>query len=121
MTLQKLVETAIALRQEHILVTADVSIYSKAVQILWTAPDPLAGRVTMRLGGMHLTMSFIDSIGKLSSDGGLCSMLTGSEVYADVSLTLMLQGKQYAEVYEEYDLYTKHFFTCSCLLLNPTQ
>jgi len=117
-----LVETATALGQEHILVTADVAIYSKAVQILWTAPDPLAGRVTMRLGGMHLTMSFIASIGKLFSDCGLHSMLTGSEVYADASVTLMLQGKQYArEVYEESDLYTKHFFTCSCLLLNHTQ
>jgi len=93
-TLLKLVETATALGQEHILVTADVAIYSKAVQILWTAPDPLAGRVTMRLGVMHLAMSFIASIGKLVSDGGLHSMLTGLEVCADTYVTLMLQGKQ---------------------------
>jgi hypothetical protein len=95
-TLLKLVETATALGQEHILVTADLAIYSKAVQILWTEPDPLAGRVTMRLGGMHLTMSFMASIGKLFSDGGLHNMLTDSEVYAAASVTLMLQGKQYA-------------------------
>jgi len=94
--LLKLVEIATALGQEHVLVTADVAIYSKAEQILWTEPDPLAGRVTMRLGGMHVTMAFIASIGKLFSDGGLHNMLTVPEVYADASVSLMLQGKQYA-------------------------
>ena len=87
----KLVEIANALGQEHVLVTADLAIYRKAEQILWTEPDPLAGRVTMRLGGMHLTMTFIASIGKLFSDGGLHNMLTLSEVYADASVSLMLQ------------------------------
>ena len=82
--------------QEHVLVTADLAIYSKAEQILWTEPDLLAGLVTMRLGGMHLTMAFIASIGKLFSDGGLHNMLTVYEVYADASVSLMLQGKQYA-------------------------
>ena len=86
----------IALGQEHVLVTSDLAIYSKAEQILWTEPDPLAGRVTIRLGGMHLTMAFIASIEKLFSDGGLYNMLTVSEVYADASVSLMLQGKQYA-------------------------
>ena len=45
---------------------------------------------------MHLTMAFIASIGKLFSHGGLHNMLTVSEVYADASVSLMLQGKQYA-------------------------
>ena len=50
MTFLKLVEIANALGQEHVLVTADLAIYSKAEQILWTEPDPLDGRVTMILG-----------------------------------------------------------------------
>ena len=52
--------------------------------------------MTIRLGGMHLTLASIASIGKLFSDGGLHNMLTVSEVYADASVSLMLQGKQYA-------------------------
>ena len=95
-TLLKLVEIANALGQEHVLVTADLAIYSKAEQILWAETDPLTGRVTMRLGGKHITMAFIASIGKLFSDGGLHNMMTASEVYADASVSLMLQGKQYA-------------------------
>ena len=88
-TLLKLVEIANVLGHEHVLVTADLAIYSKAQQILWTKPDPLAGRVTMRICGMHLTMAFIASIGKLFSYGGLHNMLTVSEVYADASVSLM--------------------------------
>ena len=91
--LLKLVEIANALGQEQVLVADDLAIYSKAEQILWTEPDRLAGRVTMRLRGMHLTMAFIASIGNLFSDGGLHNMLTVSEVYADASVSLMLQGK----------------------------
>ena len=41
-------------------------------------------------------MAFIASIGKLFSDGGFHNMLTVSAVYADASVSLMLQGKQYA-------------------------
>ena len=89
----KFVKIVNALGQEHVLVTADLAIYSKAEQILWTEPYPLAGRVTMRLGGMHLTMAFIASIWKLFSDDGLHNM---EEMYADASVSLMLQGKQYA-------------------------
>ena len=70
-TLVKLVHLATELRQGHILVTADLAIYSKVQQIVWAKPEPLAGRVTMRLGVMHLTMAFIGSIEKLFGDGGL--------------------------------------------------
>ncbi|XP_064100761.1 neural-cadherin-like [Macrobrachium nipponense] len=49
----------------------------------------------MRLGGMHLTMSFIANIGKLFSDGCLHHILTASDVCADGTASAMLQGKQY--------------------------
>ena len=48
----------------------------------------------MRLGGMHLTMAFLASIGKLFGDGGLISVLTESGVYADATARMILQGKQ---------------------------
>ena len=95
-TLLKLVAIADRLRQSHILVTADLAIYSKAQQILWTKPDLLKGKVTMRLGGMHLAMAFIASIGKLYGDGGLQDILTSSGTYATASSIQMLQGKHYS-------------------------
>ena len=48
----------------------------------------------MRLGGKHLTMAYIASIGKLYGDGGLISMLVDSDVYAPTTARLMLEGKQ---------------------------
>jgi hypothetical protein len=59
-------------------------------------PGVFADRITMRLGGMHLTMAFIASIGKLFSDGGLYNLPTDSNVYATATVTQMLQGKQYS-------------------------
>ena len=48
----------------------------------------------MRLGGMHLLMAFIASIGEIFGDGGLLQLLTATDVYADATARQMLQGKQ---------------------------
>jgi len=67
-TFLKLVRISEELGQQHILVTADLAIYSKAQQILWSRPEPLVGKVTMMLGAMHLIMAFLASIGKIFGD-----------------------------------------------------
>ncbi len=72
----RLIQLAAELGQHHILVTADLAIYSKAQQILWSKPLPLQGKITMRLGGMHITMAYLASIGKLYGDGGLFDILS---------------------------------------------
>jgi hypothetical protein len=64
-------EDSVCLGQSYILVTADLAIYSKAQQIMWSKPEQFEGKLTMRLGGMHLIMALIASIGKLFRDGGL--------------------------------------------------
>ena len=42
-TLLKLVRISEELGQHHILVKADLAIYSKAQRILWSRPEPLVG------------------------------------------------------------------------------
>ena len=66
-SMKRLVQFAAELGQHHILVTADLAIYSKVQQILWSKPPPLQGKITMRLGGvcMHITMANLASIGEL--------------------------------------------------------
>ena len=95
-TLLKLVRISEELGQHHILVKADLAIYSKAQRILWSRPEPLVGKVKMRLGAMHLIMAFLASIGNIFGDGGLQNILTSSDVYAAATVNQMLQGKQYA-------------------------
>ncbi len=92
--LLRLVQIAGKLDRYHTLVKADCVIYIKVQQILWNKPAFLDGKVTMRLGGMHLNMAYIASIGKLYGDGGLLSMLVDSDVYAPAAARLMLEGKQ---------------------------
>jgi hypothetical protein len=94
--LLRLVSLAKSFGQTHILVTADMAIYSKAQEILWAKPEDLTGKVTMRVGGMHMTMAFLASIGRLYGDAGLLALLTDSDVYAEATARQMLQGKQYA-------------------------
>ena len=60
--LLRLVQIADKLDQSHILVTAECAIYSKAQHILWNKLALLDGKVTMRLGGMHVDMAYISSI-----------------------------------------------------------
>ena len=52
--------------------------------------------MTMRLGGMHLIMAFLASIGNIFGDGGLHDILVSSDVYASATANQMLQGKQNA-------------------------
>lgn len=92
----QLVQLAADLGQDHILVTADLAIYSKAQQILWSEPLPLQGKIPVRLGGMHITMAYLTSIGKLNGDGGVFDILTESYVYAVGTSRQLLQGKQLA-------------------------
>ena len=75
------------LGQNHILVTADMAIYSKAQEILWAKPTDLEGKVTMRLGGMHLNMAFIASLGNLFGSGGLLSLLVESNIFSQATVS----------------------------------
>ena len=95
-SLLQLTKLAEELGQSHILVTADLAIYSKAQQIIWSKPETLDGKVTMRMGGMHITMAFLASIGKVFVDGGLFDIITESGVYAEATARQLLQGKQLA-------------------------
>ena len=72
-----LVYIAETLGQDHIIVTADMAIYNKAQEILWNNPAELKGKVTMTLEAMNLSMPY--------REGGLLSMLTDSEIYAEAT------------------------------------
>lgn len=67
--LLQLTQLAQELGQRHIIVTADLAIYSKAQQMMWSKHEALDGNITMRIGGMHVIMAFLASIGKVYADG----------------------------------------------------
>jgi hypothetical protein len=80
--LLRLVALSDKLDQTHILVTADMQIYAKAQEIIWAKPPALEGKVSMRFGGMHMTIAFLASV---YGDAGLLSLLIDSNVYAEAT------------------------------------
>lgn len=76
--------------QEYAVFTADQQLYKVAVNILWQYPD-MFRNFYIRLGGMHLLMNFVGSVGTLMSNSGLEDIL--SSTFGGVQK--MLNGKKF--------------------------
>ncbi|KAK3927182.1 Protein asteroid-like protein 1 [Frankliniella fusca] len=78
--------------QDGCFVTFDQPLYMKAMKIV--TADPSLGGVVVRLGGFHLTMSFIGAIAHIMSGSGLEELW--AQVYAVNSVKHMVTGKAYS-------------------------
>ena len=73
-------------------VTFDQPLYIKAAEIIQASPD--ITNIFARLGGFHLIMSYMESIGNIMSWSGLQEQW--ETVYAPNSVKHMLTGHAYA-------------------------
>lgn len=73
-------------------VTFDQPLYSKATEIVESCPD--LTNVFIRLGGFHLIMSYMGSVGHILNGSGLRNQW--ETVYAKNSVNHMLTGHAYA-------------------------
>lgn len=81
--------------QDLCSVTFDQPLFLKATDIVESAPaDSPLKRIFVRLGGFHLLMSFLGSIGYIMSNSGLEDMW--ETVFARNSISSMLTGHSYA-------------------------
>ena len=78
--------------QEYVIFTAVQQLYKVAVHVMWEN-QALFSNVYLRLGGMHLLMSYVGSIGSLMAGSGMTEIL--SEAFAGV--LKMLTGKKYPD------------------------
>lgn len=87
----------------RIVVTFDLPLYMKALEIVLAAPphSPLQ-KVVPRIGGFHLTMSFLGCIGYIMADSGLQELL--SIVYAENTTKHILSGHAYARAVRAHNL-----------------
>ena len=56
--------------QEYVVFTADQQLCRVAVQVMWEN-QVLFGNIYLRLGGMHLLMSYVGCIGSLMAGRGV--------------------------------------------------
>ena len=76
--------------QEFTVFTCDQQLYRITLDIIWNEPERWKNFYP-RLGGMHMLMNFIGSIGKLMDGSGLDKLMAKAFGGVDV----MLQGKKY--------------------------
>ena len=76
--------------QEFVVITADQQLYRVAVHIMWEN-QTLFSNVYLRLGGMHLLMSYIGCVGSLMTGSGLVEVL--NVTFAGASK--MLAGRKF--------------------------
>ena len=78
--------------QEYVVFTADQQLYRVAVHVMWEN-QVLFGNIYLRLGGMHLLMSYVGCMGYLMAGSGIVEVL--SEAFGGV--LKMLAGKTYPD------------------------
>ena len=78
--------------QDYVVFTCDQQLYRVALQVKWDNPQML-NNVYLRLGGMHLLMSYVGSVGTLMSNSGLEEILGA----AFGGVGKMLAGKKYPQ------------------------
>lgn len=81
-------------KQKVAFVTLDQPLYLKAKEIIHSTDDPKLRNVVVRLGGFHLAMSFLGSIGHIMDGSGLKELF--SEIYAPAFVDKILAGHAYS-------------------------
>lgn len=86
-----------AVNQNTCFVTFDQPLYMKARNIIANiGPESDLRNVIVRLGGFHLLMSFLGSIGYVMSESGLQDLF--KTIYAENSIEKMMTGHTYSEL-----------------------
>jgi hypothetical protein len=78
--------------QKNTIFTSDQQLYKVAVDVKWAYPDEFSD-VILRLGGMHMLMSFVSAVGTLMKGTGLSEVLEST--FAGV--TKMLSGNKFPQ------------------------
>lgn len=90
-------------RNQCCIVTFDQPLYLKATEIVERSDDNSdLSKVILRLGGFHLLMSFMGSVGRIMEGSGLESLW--ETVYGSSTVNHMLSGHAYSRAIRAYSL-----------------
>ena len=76
------------------VITFDLTIYCRAKEIHWRYPEEFQNLVIC-LGGVHIALNYLASIGKMFQESGLEDVFIESGLYGSSSAMALLQGKSY--------------------------
>ena len=73
-------------------IMSDLQLYIVSLQVIWAYPEQFSN-VVLRLGGMHILMSFVGAVGSLMGESGLAEVLNAG--FSGV--VKMLNGKKFPQ------------------------
>ena len=97
-TVSAIMDNALAicnsLELDEIAVCFDQSLYAKAAEIKWSAPDKYSP-IILTLGAFHTICTFLSIIGKRFEDSGIRDIAVESGVLNEGSVDQVFEGRQY--------------------------
>ncbi|CAG9823189.1 unnamed protein product [Phaedon cochleariae] len=101
--LQRCIALGNSLGYKYISLTADQQLYCKLLELRWSSPE-FKERIILRMGGLHIAMNFLHTIGQHMAGSGLSEIWLESGILAEGSATKVLEGKAYAKAMRAHKL-----------------
>ncbi|XP_063763531.1 uncharacterized protein LOC134880508 [Eleginops maclovinus] len=80
--------------QEHTVITVDQALYCKLMELKWCVEE-YQGKLIPRLGGLHIAMNFLKTIGDHMAGSGLAEVWLESGLLGEGAVMLVMSGKAY--------------------------
>lgn len=83
------------LEQRYAVITFDQANYKIAKEIQWKRPEQYKDTI-IRLGGFHILLNFLGTVGKMCASAGLPQLITESSIYSETTTNSVIKGKQFS-------------------------
>ncbi|KAL2095499.1 hypothetical protein ACEWY4_010218 [Coilia grayii] len=90
--IQRCRHIATALGQQHVVLTVDEALYCKLMELKW-AKDEYQDFLIVRMGGLHISLTFLKVIGKHIQSSGLMDAWIESGLFAPGTAEQVILGK----------------------------
>ncbi|KAK4885392.1 hypothetical protein RN001_001663 [Aquatica leii] len=102
-TMKRCSDIAAKLNNNYTIITFDQAIYHKAKEIQWLKLDECSHFV-IRLGGFHIMMNFLKTIGQHMDNSGLTDVWLESNLYGDSTVIGIMKGKKWNKAIRAHKL-----------------
>ena len=96
--------------QAYTVITVDQALYCKLMEMKWRFPE-FNEKLIVRLGGLHISMSFLKVIGKHMSGSGLYETWIESGLLGEGAAELVFSGKAYSKAMRAHKITVQALWT----------
>jgi hypothetical protein len=91
---KKCMHVATVLGQQYTIITVDQALYCKLVELKWAIPE-YREKLVVQLGGLHISMCFLKTIGDHMKGSGLVDSWIESGLLGPNAAETVMNGKAY--------------------------